>query len=120
MTKGNTVEWIKRAGIRAIWTFAETMLGCITVGQAISEITWLHALSVSTVAAIVSLLKSIAGLPELKKSEVSGDIVIDPETMNAAINFKDEQSASLTPGSTISFNVVPLVNENNDEDDSDI
>lgn len=122
MTEGNKIEWIKKAGIRAIWTFAETMLGFVTVGQAISEITWLHAISVSTVAAIVSLLKSIPGLPELKKSEVSGEIVIDPETMNAAISFKDEDSANLIPGSTVSFNVVPLKSDVNegDKDDSDI
>ena len=47
------------AGKRALWTFAETAVGMITVGQAFTEVNWLHIISVAGVAAIVSLLKSI-------------------------------------------------------------
>lgn len=109
MTKCSGKEWIKRAGIRAIWTFAETMLGCITVGQAISEITWLHAISVSTVAAIVSLLKSIAGLPELKNvSKPIGDIIVDPETSNAYLRLDND---NVKPGDSVTLNVIASQNE---------
>lgn len=58
-------DWIKAALIRAVKTFAESMIGCITVGAAISDINWVHALSVSAVATILSILWSIKGLPEV-------------------------------------------------------
>ncbi len=60
------MEWLKAAGIRAIKTVAQTMVGMITVGATLGEINWLQVLSVSAVAGIVSLLTSVAGLPELK------------------------------------------------------
>jgi len=68
-------QWIIKAGIRAIKTFAQTLLGFMAVGLAINEIPWGYALSVSTVALIASLLTSIAGLPELKKSKSDGEII---------------------------------------------
>ena len=56
------------AGKRALWTFAETALGMITVGQAFTEVNWLHIISVAGVAAVASLLKSIVvGMPEMKE-----------------------------------------------------
>lgn len=64
--KYNTFEWLKAAGIRAAKTFCQTALSLLTVGQAFSEISWLHVLSVSGVAAIISILTSIAGLPEVE------------------------------------------------------
>ena len=73
--KEGFVEWIKKAGIRAIKTCAQTMLGFIAVGAAMSDIPWLYALSVSAVATIASLLTSTAGLPELKKNESDGEII---------------------------------------------
>lgn len=68
-------EWIEKAGIRAIKTFAQTFVGFMAVGFAINEIPWGYALSVSTVALITSLLTSIAGLPELKSPESDGQII---------------------------------------------
>lgn len=59
-------SWIKAAGIRALKTFAQTIVATVTVGSAINEINWLNVLSVSALAAVCSLLTSIAGLPELK------------------------------------------------------
>jgi len=56
------------AGKRALWTFAETALGMITVGQAFTEINWLHIISVAGVASIASILKSIViSMPEMKE-----------------------------------------------------
>jgi len=56
------------AGKRALWTFAETAVGMITVGQAFTEVNWLHIISVAGVASIVSLLKSIIiSMPEMKE-----------------------------------------------------
>lgn len=65
----NTINkrWIEAAGIRAIKTFAQTAVSMLTVGQAFTEIYWLHVLSVSGVAAVISLLTSLAGLPEVEE-----------------------------------------------------
>lgn len=64
--KDNTITWAKAAAVRAAKTFCQTALSLLTVGQAFSEISWLHVLSVSGVAAIISILTSIAGLPEVE------------------------------------------------------
>ena len=66
-------KWIKAAGIRALKTFAQTAVAMVTVGSAISDINWINVLSISAVAAVCSLLTSVAGLPELKgESENDG------------------------------------------------
>ncbi len=62
----NFKSWIKAAGIRAIKTFAQSFISMLTIGQAFVEVNWLHVLSVSGVAAIISLLTSLAGLPEVE------------------------------------------------------
>ena len=61
--------WAKAAAVRAIKTFAQTMLGGISIGAAISEVNWTYVLSVAVVAAILSVLTSLAGLPEVKEEE---------------------------------------------------
>ncbi len=61
-------DFAVKALIRAVYTFAQTALSMITVGQAFFEVNWLNILSVAGVAAIYSLLKSIVvGLPEVEK-----------------------------------------------------
>lgn len=65
----NWKEWAKAALIRALKTFAQTFAGCITVGAAVEEVQWLRALSVSGVAFALSLLTSLAGLPEVEKTD---------------------------------------------------
>lgn len=59
------MTWFKAAGIRALKTFAQVALSMVTIGQAFTEVNWLHVLSVSAVAAILSILTSLAGLPEV-------------------------------------------------------
>ena len=56
--------------IRAVRTFAQTFVGFVAVGAALSDIPWLEALSVSAVAALLSILTSIiTGLPEVDGSK---------------------------------------------------
>lgn len=62
-------EWLKAALIRALKTFAQTMVASITVGAALEEVQWLHVLSVSGLAFVLSLLTSLAGLPEVERTE---------------------------------------------------
>lgn len=64
-----TKTWIKAAGVRAIKTFAQTMLSMITVGAALTEVNWTYILSCSVVALICSVLTSLTGLPEVKLQE---------------------------------------------------
>lgn len=59
-------KWLVAAGVRAIKTFGQVFAGSITVGLAIHEIPWGYAASVATVAAIYSLVTSLAGLPEVE------------------------------------------------------
>lgn len=59
-------KWAKCAGIRALKTFAQAMLGYLTVGMTVSEVNWVDALSIGVVAGVYSLLTSLAGLPELE------------------------------------------------------
>lgn len=61
----NSKKWLKAAGIRAAKTFGQTAVSMLTVGQALLEVEWIHVLSVSAVAAVVSILTSVAGLPEV-------------------------------------------------------
>ncbi len=64
-----TKEWIEAAGIRAIKTVAQTAVAMIGTGYILSDVDWLKVASASAVAGILSLLTSVAGLPELKEKE---------------------------------------------------
>lgn len=63
-------NWIKAAGIRAVKTFAQAAVSMLSGDMlGIMEVDWLAVLSVSAMAAVVSLLTSVAGLPELKSGQ---------------------------------------------------
>ena len=59
-------RWFKAAGIRAIKTMAQTAVAMIGTGVVISQVDWLMVVSASALAGVLSLLTSVAGLPELK------------------------------------------------------
>lgn len=61
-------EWLKRAGIRAIKTVCQTAIATIGTATLFEEVNWLMILSASGLAGVLSLLTSIAGLPELEES----------------------------------------------------
>lgn len=62
-------KWWKAAGIRSLKTICQTACSMLTIGQAVLEVSWLNVLSVSAVAGVISLLTSIAGLPEVEDEE---------------------------------------------------
>ncbi len=65
----NTVKWAKAAAIRAIKTMAQTAVATISTSAIISDVDWLMVASASALAGVLSLLTSIAGIPEVEESE---------------------------------------------------
>ena len=62
-----TVKWIKAAGIRAIKTVAQSAIGVIGAATIMGDVNWPVVLSAAVLSGIVSLLTSVAGLPEVKE-----------------------------------------------------
>ena len=65
-----TKKWFKAAGVRALKTFAQTSVSMLTVGQALMEVDWIGVTSISATAAIISLLTSVAGIPEVQEEDI--------------------------------------------------
>lgn len=61
-----TKEWIAAAGVRAIKTIAQTAVATIGTSAVISEVNWVMVGSSALLAGILSLLTSVAGLPEVE------------------------------------------------------
>ncbi len=66
-------KWIKAAGVRALKTVAQTAVATIGTSAVMSEVNWVMVGSASLLAGILSLLTSIAGLPELKDEFVDAE-----------------------------------------------
>ena len=62
----NWKNWIKAAGVRAIKTVAQTAVATIGTSVAMGEVNWIMVGSASLLAGILSMLTSVAGLPEVQ------------------------------------------------------
>ena len=60
-------RWFKAAGIRALKTIAQTAIATIGTSAAIREVDWILVLSASALAGLLSMLTSVAGLPEVEE-----------------------------------------------------
>jgi hypothetical protein len=60
-------KWAKAAAVRAIKTMAQTAIAAIPVQVSIDEVQWIHVLGTAALAGVLSLLTSVAGLPEVEK-----------------------------------------------------
>ena len=67
MSGDKTKKWIKAAGVRAVKTMAQTAVSLITVGKLITELDWVSIIGISATAGVVSMLTSVAGLPEVEE-----------------------------------------------------
>ncbi len=65
-------KWWKAAGVRAIKTFAQSAIAAIGTTALISEVNWAIVFSTAGLATVLSLLTSVAGLPELENKDKEG------------------------------------------------
>ena len=62
-------KWLKAAAVRAIKTVAQTAVATIGTSVVISDVNWVMVLSASALSGVLSILTSVAGLPEVKTEE---------------------------------------------------
>lgn len=65
----NWALWLKASTIRAVKTMAQTAVATIGVSAVMSEVDWIYVANASVLAGILSVLTSVAGLPEIKEEE---------------------------------------------------
>lgn len=66
----NMKQWVKAAAIRAIKTVAQTAVAMIGTSIALADVNWQLVVSAAVLAGLLSLLTSVAGLPEVSDEEV--------------------------------------------------
>lgn len=65
--------WWKAAGVRAVKTIAQTCIATIGASALLSDVNWITVLSTAVLAGALSLLTSVAGLPEVKQEVSTGE-----------------------------------------------
>ncbi len=72
MKKEKAIMWVKAAGMRAIKTFSQTALAIIGTSYLVGDVDWVMVGSASLMSFVLSMLTSIAGLPELEQENQNG------------------------------------------------
>ena len=81
-TKIDTKKWFINAGIRALKTFAQTCIAMIPINIVINDIDWGVVVGTAFLSAIISILTSVAGIPEVTCDNDGGDDDADAGTDN--------------------------------------
>ncbi|MBA4699238.1 MAG: hypothetical protein H2212_07350 [Ruminococcus sp.] len=69
MKNRNWIDWGKKAGIRAVKTVAQAAIAGIGTAMAMGQVDWKYVLSAAALAGVLSLLTSVAGIPEVETTE---------------------------------------------------
>lgn len=69
MNREKIINWFKAAGVRAVKTMAQTAIATIGTATVLGEVKWLMLLSATILSGGLSILTSLAGLPELRTGE---------------------------------------------------
>ena len=77
--KGYWSKWAKAAGVRCIKTVAQAAISIIGTSVAMGDVDWRLAASASVLAGVLSLLTSVAGLPEVNVPELPEDVIDDSD-----------------------------------------
>lgn len=83
--KTSTIKWLKAAGIRAIKTGAQSAIATIGTTAAFNAVNWTVVSATAGLAMILSLLTSLAGLPELNKDENNSMSITEADAVNAMV-----------------------------------
>ena len=101
-------KWLKAAGIRAIKTIAQAAVAYIGTSAAMGDVNWTKCLSVSILSGILSLLTSIAGLPELKENDINGNLIVSSNANEELLSLEitPEQLKGIDTHNEMTFKVI--------------
>lgn len=68
-TSVDTKKWLKASAIRAVKTMAQTAVATIGTSAVMGDVNWLMVASASALSGIISILTSVAGIPEVRSDE---------------------------------------------------
>ena len=106
--KGFGKKWWKAAGVRAIKTVAQTAVATIGTSAVMSEVNWLMVLSASALSGILSLLTSIAGLPELEENDINGNLIVSSNANEELLSLEitPEQLKGIDTQNEMTFKII--------------